>query len=266
MATEVVPSNRILQALAIHPAGPALKAELRWMDFHSPSDTPLWRQVIGPGANVWDHTISFYRHARLFARIEPHLQDPRLKSTFLLGVLSHDFGEAKINGVGVGDMAWYRRTPESERKEALIAHGIIGQLDLEPPLRQRMSLAHHEVVSGGNPTLHHAFKALERADYVLTALHVYAMGRMGLVIARSQELIGKVITNDLTRTILQFTDHYPRSIGAYFHSVSGTIDSAIASAAPYLHSYKDTDAQLKIFTAVWQDFQGRNPGTRDVTS
>jgi len=259
MPEEILPDRQVIGALTKSGADQVLRSERRWGLFYTPVDENMWRRVLGPSANVWEHTLFFYRLSHHFASAEPQIITPSIRRQFLLGELVHDLGEYRLHGAGVGDMPWFLRTPESDRQESAIAHALIHSLDLDPPLKNELATAYQAVARGADATLHHAHRALERSDYVLTALRVHAAFRRGLTVSRSLELVGKVIVNDLYRVLSEFVHQYPASIGRYISHRRSDIDAALADATPYLQSQPDTAVQLTKFTSAWIRFTANPP-------
>lgn len=235
--------SEIMAALKASEAGKSLQNTYRWSSFRMDESDRLWREILGATAQDFSHGQLMYGIARSFLEYEPFRFSPEQQTVFMFGVLSHDWGEAILDGKGVGDVSAQVKTSAIELEESVIARQVIASLMLPGLLKQRLSDGYSKVVEGRDQKLHHAFKALEKTEYVITATKVYqncqclrAQGRS--TIQQELPLVGRVLIFDLSKVLDMFIPEYHQSIGTYFHNQECLIDEMLDYSLPWLKETK----------------------------
>lgn len=258
-----LPIKEIFSAVKKHPAGDSLKKTERFSGFREDESNEVWREVLGASANTLEHSQLFTGVVSAFLSDEGDRYSTEERIKLVLGAAVHDFGEASINGDGVGDVAWYLKTDETDKEEAEIAHRVISELDVPDELKEDLHTAYKEVVEGENEKLHFAYNALEKAEYFMTAMKVYQNCRkrekIGKPILRNEkDFVGRVIVNDLQNNIDTYVEHFPDSIALYMVGMISTIDEAYAFTKPHLQSLEDYGEKINKFEKTWAEFK-ENP-------
>lgn len=248
-------------------AAESLKNIYRWSQFRTDESNEEWLDALGPTAQVYSHGWTMMDYGRNFLLWERGRFTSDQEKTFLLGLVVHDWGEAVINGKGIGDIGAYVKTAVDEKKESVIARKVIRSLDLSEETKQILTKAYKDVIEGGDPELHNYFKALEKAEYVLTARDVYlggkwrrANGRQG--IKNEIPLVGRVLVFDLAKLIDEYAKQYPNSIGARFKSESYLFDEMFRYSRRWLNETTewngkpvDHKALADAFAKKWKEFK-----------
>ena len=262
--------STFIKALENSEAGRSLKETYRWSQFRKNESNEEWKAIYGATGQVFSHGILFYNFMRWFTRQEKERFNIEEVETLLWGTAPHDIGEAKINGKGVGDIGAYAKTSADEKKETKIAYRAIDSLDLSDEIKSRLLDGYKKVIEGEDPKLHQAFKALEKTEYVLTAIKVYLNGKrlkfQGKPGLKFQEpMIGRVLVFDLPKVLEVYAPEYPASIGKFFHDNSSLIDEMFAYSLHWLMENKFWDgkdvnhsAKAEEFRVKWEAFNAQN--------
>jgi len=215
---------------------------------------------LGASSNVLSHSIFFYRLGVSFLEQEKERYSPEEQRKFLLGLIVHDFGEGELDGNQVGDIPWFLKTRNDEEKEQVIAQEAISRLGVEDGLRDELKTAYEEVVTGQNPKLHRAFIALEKTEYVITALKLYQRSKKreerGLLVLENRNiLVGKVIVNNLRTVIEEYAPLYPNSIGAFCRRMIPVIEEAFGATRASIGQDEEYADKIPKFESTWEDFK-----------
>ncbi len=252
-------------------AGRSLQNIFRWSTFRNGESDQLWSEALGATANDFTHGQLMYGIARSFLRHEPDRFTTEQQQTFLNGVICHDWGEAIINGNGVGDVSAQTKTDMVEKEESVIARLAINALNLPSATKLQLLTGYVDVVEGLDPQLHHAFKALEKSEYVITAMKLYQncrrMNKNGKVgIDQEIPMIGRVLVIDLGKVLDLYAPTYLRSLGVLFYTAAPLIDEMFAYVHPWLLESKEWGGKpvdhatlAKNFSAKWSAFKAGFP-------
>lgn len=233
---------QFFDALEASEAGASLKNTYRWKEhFHTDETPEQWHAIFGATGQVFTHSKLFYGLMEQMVAAENGRFTPPKQDTLLNGTAPHDTGEAKINGKGIGDISAQDKTDADEKKEVVIARRVINSLNLPATSRTRLLEGYNQVVVGRDPELNLPFKALEKSEYVLTAMKVYQncekLKRQGLpALKLEQALVGRVLVKDLAKVLDVYIPQFPRSIGAIFKAGAPLIDEMFAYSLPWLMS------------------------------
>lgn len=265
MSAEFFPE--FIKALEKSEAGASLKETYRWSQFRTTESNETWRKYYGATGQVFTHGIIFFNDARWFLRREGGRFTGNEAEIFLLGIATHDIGEAKINGKGVGDIGSYIKTATDEKREEKIAHKVIRLLDLPQETKDSLLNGYKNVVEGENPKLNQAFKALETSEYVFTAIKVYLNNKRlrGIpALERVEAMVGRVLVYDLAKVLDLYAPLFPNSIGKFFHDNECLIDEMYAYSLPWLSTHTewngknvDHKALAEAFKVKWEAFKTR---------
>ncbi len=258
------------QALKVSEAGQSLLTTYRWEShFRTNESNETWRQVFGATGQVFTHSVLFYGIGKWFLRKEAGRFTKDQQKTFLYGVGPHDTGEAKLNGKGVGDISAQVKTEEDEKKESRMAKRVISTLSISDALKAKLKEGYDLVVNGKDPELHFAFKAIEKSEYVITAMKVFqnqrkleAKGLSRLDDEMEHALVGRVLVIDLAKALDVYAPKFPDSIGELFRCSAPLIDEMYEFSKPWLMSNttwkgKEVDhpTLAKAFEEKWQAFK-----------
>jgi len=257
----------VIEALDASEAGRSLRNIYRWSTFRQGESDELWREALGITAVDFSHGQLMYEIGRSFLRLEMERFSPEKERLFLSGILCHDWGEAILNGRGVGDVSAQIKTRKVEVEESLIARQVIASLSLPASVKGELLDGYEQVVEGGDEELYEAFRALEKMEYVMTAMKVYQFCRRQKArniagIASEVPLIGRVLVIDLSKILDVYVPKFPNSIGRFFRNQSGLIDDMFKFCYPWLAETKEwygkpiDHAQLAMnFSAKWAVFK-----------
>ncbi len=257
-------------ALKTSEAGQSLLTTYRWEShFRTDEDNETWRRVFGATGQVFTHSVLFYGIGKWFARKEASRFTPDKWQTFLYGVGPHDTGEAKLNGKGVGDVSAQVKTEEDEKAESRMAKRVIKSLNLKDSLKEKLRYGYDQVINGKDPELHFAFKAIEKSEYVITAMKVFqnqrkleAQGLPGLNPEMELALVGRVLVIDLAKVLDVYAPKFPDSIGELFRCSAPLIDKMLEFSEPWLMTHTEWKgkeinhpALTEAFKAKWEVFK-----------
>ncbi len=258
----------IKNALANSEAGISLQNTLRWSEYRNGETEREWIVKVGITGQDFLHTMVLMPGiAKAFLEHEGDRFTPAEKETLSYGIVSHDWGEAKINGRGVGDVSAMIKSMKDEKVESWVARRVITSLDLPENIKGKLLDGYAQVVEGGNPKLYDAFKALERSEYVITAMKAYvnckrlnALGKPG--IKNEEALVGRVLIINLAKVLDEHVPNYPNSIGLMFKRVAPLIDDMFAHSLPWLSENPewqgkrvDHKALAEAFMVKWEAFK-----------
>lgn len=232
--------SAIMSAFGESEAGVSLKNTYRWSTFRGRESNQFWEWMLGVTANDFKHGKLMYGIAISFLHLEPGRFSSARQETFLFGILCHDWGEAIIDGKGVGDVSAQIKTDKVERKESIIARRVIRSLSLPSDIKKKLLNGYEQVVDGKDEELHLAFKALEKMEYFVTALKVFQRCKQlhakgGAGIEQELPFVGRVLVYDLSKILDVYVPGYP-SIGAYLQNISGLVDEMFEFTLPWLNS------------------------------
>lgn len=241
--------SEVMMALSESEAGESLKNTHRWSGFRTDETNEEWRAMLGATEQDYSHGILNYQIARIFVELEGSRFTDEQKETFLWGALCHDWGEAILNGEGVGDVSSQLKTSDDERGESVIFRRVIESLDLPDETKAKLLNGYEQVVEGGDSDLQLAFKALEKSEYVMTVIKVFqnsqkllAGGKTGPALEIPME--ARVIVINLATVLDKYAYKYPESIGRYFYNMSETVDEMFESCLPWLMTTTEWDGKV----------------------
>lgn len=260
--------GEVMSALSRTAGGLSLKEIYRWSTFRRGEADKVWREILGMTAQDFSHGLLMYRIAANFLHLEKGRFSPEKEGVFLYGVLCHDWGEAIINGQGVGDVSAQVKTAEVENRESVIVRRVIASLSLPAEVKEQLLEGYEQVVEGMEEELYDAFRALEKTEYVITAMKVFqncsrlrARGFHGL--EDEIPLIGRVLVINLSQILDTYVSKFPHSIGLLFRTQVRLIDEMYEYVYPWLAECKtwagkpvDHAKLSKDFEARWAAFRG----------
>ncbi len=241
-------ARKIFEAVEKSEAGPSLIQTARWSGFRAGESDEEWLQALGPSAFIMSHMKWFYQYHLVLVEFENDLT-PIQRLILKYGTLTHDVGEARVNGVGVGDIAAHMKTTDHEQQEAEIAMQILDSLDVEESVRRDLKLGYRLIVMGEDPLLNRIHKAYERLEYVSTALNVFR----NRGIANEGKMVRRVLTNDLSKVLDLYGDL--TSVNVYLSFMRGVIDKAFEWSVNYPEGKEDDD-RFVIAREKWDSFGG----------
>lgn len=268
MTVEYFPT--FTEALKNSEAGTSLLNTYRWEAHFKTNETKeTWRDVFGATGQVFTHSVLFYNLAEWFLQKETGRFTPEKEELFLYGVGPHDTGEAKINGKGIGDISAQVKTEADEKKESVMAKKVISTLNIPSELKSKLKYGYDQVVNGKDAELHHAFKALEKTEYVLTAMKVFQnnrkleeQGRPRLDPEMEKALVGRVLVIDLAKVLDVYAPAYPKSIGETLKCASPLVDTMFNFSLDWLNTHsewkgKEVDHKklAEEFKVKWEAFK-----------
>lgn len=258
----------IKRALADSPAGKSLKEIYRWSGngFRNGQTNDEWTRLLGATAQDFTHGELMYRIAEDFCDKEKGF-NPEEQETLLYGIIAHDWGEAMISKDAVGDVSAAQKTSKDEEKESVIFRKALKSLKLDAEIKNKLLNGYEQVVEGQNPKLNIAFKALEKSEYVITAMKAYRnCHRLGIKLDTLAPLVGRVLAIDLGKVIDVYAPQFPNSIGQFFKSYSNLIDQMFVFSRPWLETHQEWFGKqwnhpelAATFASKWEAFktQGR---------
>ena len=226
----------IFTALRKTPAAKPLRSMLRFGPFRHETESPQhWKKVLGPSANSFTHMPYVYKFLRKMIatelQISPNFFTKEEQKTLLLAAACHDFGEAVINGQGVGDIIIIWKKPYHEEQEHKVFDEVLAMLKLPKKLKGEISTAYNIVMREKTNRLGHYFNAIEKTEYLDTILKVYRNHLAENRIKNRQLLIGQVLTTYIP-PLIEHTEQYV-SIKKYLGKNRHFISSA------FKYTYRD---------------------------
>lgn len=256
--------SEIKEVLASSPAGESLKNTYRWSGngFRNGESNEEWTKILGATAQDFTHGELMYHIARDFTEKE-FIFTPRQERIFLFGVIGHDWGEAIINNHGIGDISAQVKTKANETQEGVVFREVIKKIKIDRRTKRELLNGYIQTVEGGDPVLNYAFKALEKTEYVITAMKAYQnCKKYGIDLPTLAPLVGRVLTIDLTSILYKYVDRYPYSIGLLFKNSQKLIDEMFEFSKPWLITNTewfgkpvDHKALAELFEIKWGNFK-----------
>lgn len=193
--------------------GPRLQKIERWAKFRTTETTEKWLELLGPTAVLLSHQEHL---VEITYRLLTDLIPPEELTILLLAQAVHDLGE-----LTKGDIPAPIKTEKQEKVEHAAALKLIKQVSE----CEEIAHCYHEVVMGENAAAHSLFKAIEKSEYVMTAMHVFEKIRYENHTKHDNLwlLVVRVIALDLPKA-LDYAVSFPDSIGTYFLEQAGVID------------------------------------------
>jgi hypothetical protein len=196
---------QVQHAIRNSPVGDQLSKIERWQKFRSNETLDEWIDLLGPTAVVLTHQEHFLEFVLFWIK---NLDEPTLRQ-FSLAASVHDMGEAKL-----GDIASTEKTVADELKEVDFALEAILSLPLDHPLILELLHSYQEVVKGDNESLHYIFKALERTEYLNTAIHLFEKLASGKEMEKGWSMIARVLSFDFPK-VINYAESLPNIVGEY---------------------------------------------------
>lgn len=196
-----IPVNEIFDSLRKTPAGKYFLSSLRYKVFKTDKDNDfIWKKVLGPSGVTFYHMEDLYELTSFFLKIDSNKTNkikPREQRKLLTAVVCHDFGEAILQGNGIGDIPDPLKTKAHENIEKKIFYQVIKTLDLNEKLKKEMTTAYEEVVMDESSQLHSYFRSVENFDYILTALRVVKFAKRRIYLTNGKILVGNVLARSV---------------------------------------------------------------------
>ncbi|HEY4496692.1 MAG TPA: hypothetical protein VI432_00905 [Candidatus Paceibacterota bacterium] len=199
-----IPISHIFEVLGKTPAGESLKNTVRFNVYRDSESIGLWKMALGPSAITYSHMI--YMHALVNYLLHRELtSNPGLFTAdehreLLLAAACHDFGEAIINGEGIGDVSDPYKNEELEEKEADMFQRVLFSLDLDSELKKEMFNSYQSVIRGGNKKMYDYFRGVEQMEYIMTGSNIFRQ-KENIKIKNGAILIGSVLAVSIKPTI-----------------------------------------------------------------
>lgn len=206
---------KVQQAIKDSIIGTQLSTIERWHKFRSGETLADWIDLLGPTAVVLTHQEYFVQFVKFWVK---NLEELKFRQ-LLLASSVHDLGEAKL-----GDIASPDKTIIDEKNEVNFAIEAILFLPLDNSLVQELIDAYHEVVKGDNESLHYIFKALERTEYLDTAIHLFDKLSQGKTMEKGWLMIARVLAFDFPK-VLKYAEALPNIIGEYLNTYHDQISA-----------------------------------------
>lgn len=259
--------SKIKEALSSSPAGESLKSIYRWSGngFRNSQSDKEWSRIMGATAQDFTHGELMYHIARDFCERE-YVFTPRQERIFLFGVIVHDWGEAIIDKNSIGDISAQIKTKANEKQEGVVFREVIKKIKIDRRTRRELLNGYIQTVESGDHVLNYAFKALEKTEYVITAMKAYQnCKRHGIELPTLAPLVGRVLTIDLTSILDNHAEKYPYSIGLLFKNSQKLIDEMYEFSRPWLIANMewygkavDHPALAVAFEEKWNNFKTKN--------
>lgn len=221
----------------------------RWSKFRDGQTTQEWLELLGPTAVVLSHQEHFVRVAEAILNNHSGLSEEEL-AKFYLAVAVHDIGEA-----AVGDIAAPDKTAKDEKRESRGALKLIAAL----PESELVAEAYTEVVAGDNAVLHALFRAIERTEYLLTAIHLFEqLQKQPEHPAKLWLMVARVLSFDLPK-VIGHAQMFPATIGEYLLARREIISRMLAEASwAVTADFADEFENAKTAFGSWQNVRENN--------
>lgn len=225
-----IPVKEIFAALRKTSAGRSLQRMLRFGLYKDPKETSVhWKKILGPSAATYTHMQYLYYFLSNFLKNElsrdPALFNREKQRVLLMASSCHDFGEAIIDGEGIGDIAAPLKNKKHEEKEREMFERVLGLLKLDKNIISELKEAYQNVVVENSSHLHRFFRAVEKTEYIDTILKTYKKCTNGYKLVNQKLLIRQVLSYDLPFVIEYSKEFY--SVKKYLFINANHITGAI---------------------------------------
>lgn len=171
-----------------------LENGIRYDRYRTNETTEEWIELLGPDVRARTHPHEAARHVHNLITTQEAHGNPlgnTMKTMLYVTPFPHDWGELIVEGEGIGDINYEKKTAEHERQERAVFQRIT---DLVPSATERgfFRATYDEVVSDRVSPLGKLFNIVERVGYVETAINAY-LGNRGQRIENWSGLSGNVL-------------------------------------------------------------------------
>jgi len=161
-----------------------------------------WVRLLGPDVSLLTHADATAVITKKFVTYnEKHgLKLNRIeKDRMLLAPWIHDWGEIIIDGKGIGDITYDKKTAADVVIETAIFNKVISAIPIEK-VKEEFHITYQDVVLKKNQKLGDMFNTIERIGYMETAITAF-VGRNGNKITNWKGLSGSVLSNHSEKLI-----------------------------------------------------------------
>ena len=188
---------------------PQLTSVVRYNRYRSDETIGEWVRLLGPDALALTHPHQSALTTHDLVITQEAYGQPfgsALRNALYTAPWIHDFGELELEGKGVGDVSFDKKTEADERVEIEIFDTVMNAL-ATPPERQDLSDIYRTIAMDKNSPLGKAFHIVERVGYMETVIRAY-LGVSGERIENWQGLVGNVLSNNFP-ALLAPREKYP---------------------------------------------------------
>lgn len=181
-----------------------LTNNVRYNGFRRDESLEEWVSILGPDVLFLTHPQESARVTHDFVTTHDAYGIPlgnSLRNKLYIAPWIHDFGELILEGEGVGDVQFDKKTEDDEREETKIFNKVLDLLST-PEESDVLKRTYQEIVMDSNSPLGKQFKLIERVGYVETAIRAY-LGHRGTRIENWQALSGNVFGNQIHHLVEQ---------------------------------------------------------------
>lgn len=185
-----------------------LQGNVRYERYKNGETLGEWVELLGPDVLFLTHPGEAARHTYgVVATQEAYGRPigPKLKTMLYTVPWLHDWGELKVEGQGVGDVSYDKKTDGTDQAEADI-FGAVTSFIPNPNDRDIFRSIYSGIVRDPNSPLGKMFRAAESVGYIETAIRAY-LGN-GKRISNWQGLCGNVLQN-MTIPLLALRQQHP---------------------------------------------------------
>lgn len=235
--------SQIQLAIRQSPLGEKLSQIDRWQRFRTNETKQEWLELLGPTAVVLSHQEYFVD----FVSAWVNGLSQNMQRQLILATSVHDLGEAQI-----GDIASPDKKPSDEVIEIDFALKAILSLPLDHGLIEELVLSYESAVRGDDEVLHLLFKALEKTEYLDTAIHVYGSLQSGKDMEKGWIMISRVLALDLPK-IIHYAELLPNIVGQFLLAHVDKIDEMFEQSERFVT--KDIEDTYVISLGHWRRFK-----------
>lgn len=235
--------SQIQSAIRKSPLGEKLSQIERWQRFRTQETTQEWLDLLGPTAVVLSHQEYFVDFVILLTNGLSENERRQL----VLATSVHDLGEAQI-----GDIASPDKKLSDEIIEIDFALKAILSLPLGHELIEELVSSYEAAIRGDDEVLHLLFKALEKTEYLDTAIHVYQSLEGGKTMEKGWTMISRVLALDLPQIIF-YAEALPNIVGQFLLAHVDVIDEMFNQSEKFVT--KDIEDTFIISLGHWRRFK-----------
>lgn len=175
-----------------------LTNNVRYDGFRNDESIDEWISLLGPDVRFLTHPQESARVAYDFVSTHHAYGLPignSLRNRLYIAPWIHDFGELIVEGEGVGDVQFDKKTEDDEKEEIKIFCKIVDDYAADEE-GASLKAVYRDIVMDPYSPLGRQFKLIERVGYVETAIRAY-LGYKGTRIENWQALSGNVMGNQI---------------------------------------------------------------------
>lgn len=184
-----------------------LENSVRYERYRTDETFEDWINLLGPDVRARTHPHEAARHVHNLITTQEAHGNPlgnTMKTMLYVTPFPHDWGELIVDGEGIGDINYEKKTAEHEKEERVVFQRVT---DLVPNPTERgfFRATYDEVVSDRLSPLGKLFNIVERVGYVETAINAY-LGNRGQRIENWSGLSGNVLALQIP-ALLKVREH-----------------------------------------------------------